>query len=474
MSEAQHMQTDMRTILDRQKQAFLAELPVSREVRLDRLTRAIDLLVDHKDALIDAIRQDYGQRTEEVTLVADLVPSVQALKHARKNVKKWMKAERRSPTFPLGVLGTKATVEYRPKGVVGIIGPWNFPLNLIFAPLAGALAAGNRVMIKPSEHVPVTSALIQRLIALYFQPEEVAVFTGGIDVSERFVKLPLDHIFYTGSGAVGRLVMKAAAENLTPVTLELGGKSPTIILPDQDIPQAAQVIASAKMANAGQICVAPDYVFVPRTKVADLTLSLLAAADKFYPEGGEVAYTEIINAQQKQRLERYIADAKAKGATVATPESYGGPRQDNILPLHIVTGADDSMMVMQEEIFGPILPLLPYDHIDEVIDYITARPRPLATYMMGRGVEGKTVQDKVLSGGMAYGEFLLHVGQEDLPFGGTGGSGMGNYHGIDGFRTFSHAMAVFKRGPFDILGLLQGRPPFGGRFKAYIKQELRK
>ncbi|PCI34595.1 MAG: coniferyl aldehyde dehydrogenase [Alphaproteobacteria bacterium] len=471
----QDMSQEMTDILDRQRAALMADLPVSKAVRVDRLNRAIALLLDHKDDFIAALNEDYGGRTEEVTLFADIVPSVQALKYARNHVGKWMKKERRSPTFPLGLLGSRAWVDYKPKGVVGIISPWNFPLGMIFSPLSGALAAGNRVMIKPSEHVPVTSELTRKLFAEYFSPDEVAVFCGGIEVSEAFTRQKFDHIFYTGSGAVGRLVMKAAAENLTPVTLELGGKSPTVILPDCDIADAALRIASAKMVNAGQICVAPDYIFVPRDKLPALKQALLDRAEGLYPEkDGAPVYTSVINARQKQRLEGYLEDARAKGAVVTSTVSYGGDRKDNILPLHVIHDVSDDMTLMQEEIFGPLLPLMAYDTIDEVISYITARPRPLALYILGRGAEGDHIRQQVIAGGVAYDEFLLHVGQEDLPFGGSGASGMGHYHGFEGFRTFSHAMSVFKRGPFDIMGLLQGRPPFGARFQAYIKSELKK
>ncbi len=471
----QDMAKNMAEILNRQKAAFAAELPVSRTVRVDRLTRAVALLLDHKDRLIEAIAQDYGQRTPEVTLMADLLPSVQALKQARKNVGKWMKRQRRSPTFPLGLLGARAGVEYRPKGVVGIISPWNFPLNMIFAPLAGALAAGNRVMIKPSEHVPRTSELIRALVGDYFAPEEIAVFTGGVEVSEAFTRLKLDHLFYTGSGAVGRLVMKAAAENLVPVTLELGGKSPTILLPDGDPAQAALKIAAAKMTNAGQICVAPDYVFAPKDKLPALKAALMSQAEKLYPEQEAAPVpTAIINGAQKRRLESYLEDARRKGAEISTTTAYGGPRNDNVMPFHLVTSVSDDMKIMQEEIFGPLLPLVPYDSLDQVIAYIKARPRPLALYILGVGEGREQIRQQVLAGGIAYDEFLLHVAQEDLPFGGTGASGMGAYHGRDGFRTFSHSMSVFQRGPFDIMGLLQGRPPFGARFRAYIRQELKK
>ncbi len=465
----------MANILARQRAAFMAELPVSKAVRVDRLNRAIALLLDHQQAFIAALKEDYGQRTEELTLAADIVPSVQALKYARNHVGEWMKKDRRSPTFPLGLLGSRAWVENKPKGVVGIISPWNFPLGMIFSPLSGALAAGNRVMIKPSEHVPVTSELTRKLFTEYFAEDEIAVFTGGLEVAEAFTKQKLDHIFYTGSGMVGRLVMRAAAENLVPVTLELGGKSPTIILPDCDMDKAATRIANAKMTNAGQICVAPDYVFVPKEKLSELKDALLAKAEAFYPEQeGAATYTSVINARQKQRLEGYVTDAREKGAVVNRTKAYSTVRTDNVLPLHVASNVSDDMTLMQEEIFGPLLPIMPYEDIGEVISYINARPRPLALYILGVGRQGDLLREKVIAGGIAYDEFLLHVGQEDLPFGGSGDSGMGNYHGREGFKTFSHSMSVFKRGPIDILGLLQGRPPFGSRFRAYIKQELKK
>lgn len=461
--------------LARQKAAFMAELPVNQDTRIDRLNRAISLLLDHKQDFITALMEDYGQRTEEITLFADIVPSLQALKHARNNVGKWMKKDRRSPTFPLGLLGSRAWVDHRPKGVVGIISPWNFPLGMIFSPLSGALAAGNRVMIKPSEHVPATSELTRKLIAEYFDPDEVAVFTGGIEVAEEFIRQPFDHLFYTGSGTVGRIIMRAAAENLVPVTLELGGKSPTVILPDCDIDSAAKRIVAAKMANAGQICVAPDYVFVPGDKLPVLRTALLKKAEEFYPEQeGAPVYTAVINARQRDRLKGYVDDAKTKGALVETPDAFSRDRNDNILPFHVISNVSDDMTLMQDEIFGPLLPLMPYDSIDEIIEYINVRPRPLALYLLGKDPAGDQIRQKTIAGGVAYDEFLLHVGQEDLPFGGTGASGMGHYHGYDGFKTFSHSMSVFKRGPIDILGLLQARPPFGPRFRAYIKQELKK
>jgi coniferyl-aldehyde dehydrogenase len=472
-------ETAMLTLLAHQRAAFEAERPVKADVRRNRLERALDLLLTHKDALVDAMAQDFGHRSREMSLITDLMASVKPIKHALKYVDVWMAPEKRNLDFPLGLLGAKARIDYCPKGVVGIISPWNFPVNLTFAPLAGVLAAGNRALIKPSEFTPVTSELMASLIADYFDPGEVAVVTGDATVGRIFSGLPFDHLVFTGSTPVGRHIMAAAAKNLVPVTLELGGKSPTIISRSADVEAAAERITMGKLMNAGQICLAPDYLLVPHEMQGLIVGALKAATGKLYPSMlGNPDYTSVLGDRHRARLEAHVEDARAKGATVhiVNPANEDFAAQNgNKMPLHIIENATDDMTVMQEEIFGPLLPLQSYDKIQDAIATVNGRDRPLGLYWFGTNMdEAQLVLDRTLSGGVTINDVIFHISAEDLPFGGVGPSGMGRYHGHDGFKEFSHARAVYSQPKLDLAGLAGFKPPYGTKTAKALARELKK
>lgn len=444
-----------------QQQAFLDTAPPSagdRQGHLERLKRA--LLANRKE-LASAIAQDFSGRSTDETLIAEIMPAVQGINHARSHLARWMKPSRR----PVSMLFQPARnhVQYQPKGVVGIIVPWNYPLYLAVGPLTAALAAGNRSMIKMSEFTPATSALFRDIIADIFPEDRVAVVTGDAKVAADFAAKPFDHLLFTGSTSVGKLVMRAAAENLTPVTLELGGKSPALVSPDVPLTDAASRIAFGKAMNAGQTCVAPDYVLCPTEKVADFVTELRKAFTRMYPKLRDNAgYTAIINDRQYRRLQSHLNDARAKGAELITlnpaNENLGGNTRK--LPLTLALNTTPEMTVMQDEIFGPILPIVGYRSLDQALDYINRRPRPLALYFFGYD---KRQQDEVLqsthSGGACINDTLMHVAQDDLPFGGIGDSGMGHYHGKEGFLTFSHQRGVFTRQKLNSGRFIH--PPYG-------------
>ncbi|MFQ3666325.1 MAG: coniferyl aldehyde dehydrogenase, partial [Sphingomonadaceae bacterium] len=411
----------MQALLARQKKAFLEELPVPADVRKDRLTRAVRLILEHRAAFVKALSDDFGHRSEEQSLITDIMASVKPLKHALKHVEQWMKPERRRLDFPLGLLGAKAMVEWQPKGVVGVIAPWNFPVNLTFAPLANILAAGNRAMVKPSEYTPATSELMKRAIAQYFDEKEIAVVLGGPEIGKAFSELAFDHLIFTGATAVGRHVMAAAAKNLVPVTLELGGKSPTILSRSADIGQATERIAMGKLMNAGQICLAPDYLLVPAEKEAEIIDGLKVATARMYPTMlANDDYTSVISRRHRDRLEGLIADAREKGAEIieVNPAGEDFARQNtNKMPLTIIREPTDDMKVMQEEIFGPVLPVRRYETVDEALAYVNAKDRPLGLYWFGTDqAEERRVLDRTISGGVTINDVLFHVSVEDLPF----------------------------------------------------------
>lgn len=469
---------DMRAILDRQRQAFVAELPVGAAARSDRLKRAVALVLENKDRFVAALSEDFGSRSSAQTLLTDIVASVGPLKHSLKHLDSWMRPEKRPVRFPLGLLGASARVEYQPKGVVGIISPWNFPVNLTFAPLANIFAAGNRAMIKPSEFTATTSALMAELVERYFAPEELAVVTGGPDVGKAFAELPFDHLIFTGATAVAKHILHAAADNLVPVTLELGGKSPTIIGRSADIAQTTERIALGKMMNAGQICLAPDYVLAPREKEHAIVAGLQEAAAKLYPKLlANDDYTSVINSRHRDRLQGLLDDAAEKGAEVIVVNPAGedfASHNGNKMPLHILRNVSDDMRVMQEEIFGPVLPVMPYDRAEEAVDYVNRHDRPLGLYYFGADTgEQRKVLDRTISGGVTLNDVIFHVSVEDLPFGGIGPSGMGSYHGHDGFKTFSHAKSVYVQPKMDIAGIAGFKPPYGAKTQAALKRELK-
>jgi coniferyl-aldehyde dehydrogenase len=469
----------MQDTLNKQRASFTAAMPEPMSLRRDRMDRAIALLIDHKDDFAKAVSADFGHRSVEQTLLTDIMPSVSALKHARKHFESWARGEKRKPTFPLGLIGAKAEVRFQPKGVVGVMAPWNFPVGMVMVPMAGILAAGNRAMIKPSEFTENVSALFAEIIPKYFDETEMAVFTGGVDVASDFSKLAFDHMIFTGATGIGKHIMRAAADNLVPVTLELGGKSPTIIGRSANQKRAGERIALGKMMNAGQICLAPDYLLVAKDQEADMIESVKSAVTAMYPKLlHNDDYTSVVNGRNFERLQSYLEDARSKGAELieVNPgnEDFSSSN-GNKMPLTILRNVTDDMKVMQEEIFGPILPVMTYTSMDQAIDYVNDHDRPLGLYYFG---EDKAEEDRVLarthSGGVTINDVIFHNGMEDLPFGGIGPSGMGNYHGADGFRTFSHMRAVFRQTGLDVAGIAGLKPPYGKATAKTLAKELKK
>jgi coniferyl-aldehyde dehydrogenase len=472
-------QQRLTAVFQAQKQAVLRDGPPDAAVRIDRLTRGIDLLVEHQDALCDAMRADFGARSPEASRLTDIAASVSALKFARSNVRRWMRPERVSPTPGLlGLLGARARVEIQPKGVVGIMAPWNFPVFLVFAPLASVLAAGNRALIKPSELTARTSALMQDLIAHAFSPEEVAVVTGDATVGQAFSALAFDHLIFTGGGQVGRSVMAAAAQSLTPVTLELGGKCPAILSRTADLPVAAARIMNGKTLNAGQICLAPDYVLAPVEALDAFAGHAAAAAAAYFPTiEANPDYACVIADRHVARLKAYVEDARSKGARIieVRPEGETVPPDSRKIAPTLILGATEQMTVMQEEIFGPLLPIVTYDRIEDAVDYVNSHDHPLAIYWFGEDAsERDFVLGRTRSGGVTVNDVIFHVAQERLPFGGVGPSGFGSYHGRDGFMAFSHRRAVFQQIAKDIGPLKDLRPPFGPAIRKYLNGQIRR
>lgn len=469
----------LANVLAGQRSSFAAAMPEPLSVRSDRLSRAIALLIEHGDNFANAASADFGHRSVTQTLLADVMQSVNALKHARKYLPRWARDEKRTPTFPLGLIGGSARVSYQPKGVVGLIAPWNFPIGMVMVPMAGILAAGNRVMIKPSEFTERVSALFAEVVPQYFAEEEMAVFTGGVEVGSAFSALAFDHLIFTGATSVGKHIMRAAADNLVPVTLELGGKSPTIIGRSANLAQAGERIAVGKMMNAGQICLAPDYLLVAKEQEAGVIEAVKAGVVSTYPTLlANDDYTSVINARNRERLEALLSDARGKGAEIIEVNPAGedfAASNSNKMPLTIIRGADDGMRVMQEEIFGPILPVRTYESIDEAIDYVNAHDRPLGLYYFGHDrAEEERVLSRTISGGVTVNDVLFHNAMDDLPFGGVGPSGMGAYHGIEGFRTFSHARAVYRQSGFDVGKLSGFKPPYGAMARRMLGMQLKK
>jgi coniferyl-aldehyde dehydrogenase len=405
-------------------------------------------------------------------------PGISAI--GKKHIRRWMKPEKRKLDSPLGLLGAKAHIRYQPKGVVGIISPWNLPVALTFGPLAGVFAAGNRVMIKPSEFTPATAQLMARLFAAAYDETEVAVFTGGPDVGEAFSTLPFDHLLFTGSTAVGRRVMQAAAENLVPVTLEMGGKSPVIVGRGADIEQAAERLIITKLVNAGQLCLAPDFIFVSEDRKQELVDALEAATVEMYPTMRDNPdYCAVISEEHRARLQGFLENAETLGAQVRmvnpAGENFAGVDTGAKMPLSIVVDPTDDMDLMQEEIFGPVLPVKGYRHVGEAIDYINAHPRPLGLYYFGTDHrEEERVMTETTSGGVTVNDVGFHFLQEGLPFGGVGASGMGRYHGIDGYKEFSHAKAVYHQARVSIARLIGLKPPYGEKLEKTLDREIKK
>jgi coniferyl-aldehyde dehydrogenase len=440
-------------------------------VRADRLRRLEGLIRGHRREIADAIAADFGQRPGEETDLLEIFPSLSGVHHALRHGRRWMRAQRHWANF--WFLPARTELRPLPLGVVGIIVPWNYPLYLAAGPLTDALAAGNRAMLKMSELTPRFSALFEDLVTRSFARNEVIVINGGPETGRAFAALPFDHLLFTGSTAVGRHVMAAAAERLTPVTLELGGKSPALIGPGARFDHAVERIVLGKLLNAGQTCIAPDYVLLPRERVAHFIDAARAASERFYPglpQNAQLA--SIASERHYRRLLALRGEAVAGGAEVHALGSAADDDARRILAPALLTGADERSAVMQQEIFGPLLPLVPYDTLDQAIDYIAERPHPLALYIFE---EDPARIDRVLArtraGGVTLNDTILHIAQHRLPFGGVGASGMGVYHGEAGFRTFSRMTPVMRQARFNAVGLLN--PPYAGTFRRMLKLLLR-
>ena len=456
LQQTQQQISQLEELFARQRAAYGNHPMPSAEQRMQWLQSLRDLIFNEQDALIRAVSQDFSNRSSDETLLAEIMPSLHGIHYARRRIRRWMKPSRRA--VGLAFQPASAKVVYQPLGVVGVIVPWNYPLFLAIGPLVGALAAGNRVMIKMSESTPESARVLKDLLAKVFPEDLVAVVQGEVDVGVAFSKLPFDHLLFTGATSVGKHVMRAAAENLTPVTLELGGKSPAIVSASVPMKDAAERIAFGKSLNAGQTCVAPDYVLVPQNRIDEFVESYRQVVQGFFPKlENNPDYTAIINERQLSRLNGYLADAQARGATVIPlfPQAQG-----RRLPQALVLNVTDEMKIMQEEIFGPLLPVIPYQTLDQALSYVNERDRPLALYFFGYD---KREQDHVLaqthSGGVCLNDTLLHVAQDDMPFGGGGPSGMGHYHGHEGFLTFSKAKGVFSKPRFNAARVIY--PPYG-------------
>lgn len=458
-------------ILARQRTAFLRDGPPTlseRRVRLKKLRAAV---LSRRPEIERALDADFGHRSRHETAMVEIMTPVQGIDYLHRNLPRFMRPERRR--IALTFRFASGRIEYQPLGVVGIVSPWNYPLALALMPLATAIAAGNRAMIKPSELTPETSALLVAMLAEIFPEDEVAVVTGDASVGAAFAALPFDHLLFTGSTQVGRAVMRAASENLVPVTLELGGKSPVIVAPGHVNAKTASSIAFGKLANAGQTCVAPDYVMVRAEEADAFVTAYDRAVRSLYPDGPmSTDYTSIINERHFGRLNHLLEDAAAKGARIVPVGEKMEPIRPHTLPPSIVLNATQDMALMQQEIFGPVLPVLPYRDLDEAIAHVNAHPRPLALYYFGDDdADRRKVLARTTSGNVGINNTLMHYAQDDLPFGGVGPSGMGSYHGIEGFRSMSHAKGIYTQGRWNAANLL--RAPFGRLADAVLNFTLR-
>ncbi len=453
--------SELNAIFAAQKAAFDQMPNPDWAYRKANLKKLGDAIAKHEGEFQKTISEDFGNRAFEETTIAEMLVIQGGIHHAIKHTPKWMRT-RKAPTALHYKPGSNKVVP-QPLGVIGIMAPWNYPLQLTVMPLIGALGAGNRAMVKPSEFTPKFSDLLKEILGEIFTDQEVHVAVGGVEVAQEFSSLPFDHLVFTGSTQVGRLVAQAAAPNLTPVTLELGGKSPTIIDAEADMNIAIPRIAHGKLLNAGQTCVAPDYVLMPAAKIDAFSKAIIEQAEKFFPTfAGNPDYTSIIADRHYARLQSLLEDAENKGATIRTAGDDDKQQlaKERRVPLTVVTNTTPDMKIMQEEIFGPLLPVVPSETLDEALDYVQQRERPLALYWFGKDkAKENRVLNESISGGVSINDVAWHVIQEDIPFGGVGPSGMGAYHGEDGFRSFSHMKGVFTQSRFS-----QGKqlhPPYG-------------
>jgi len=469
----------MRQVLVKQREAALNEGHVSADVRIDRLRRGLACVSKYQQQFVEALNTDFGCRPRELSLLADVAGSVMPMQHALKHLRQWMKPQRRKTVFPLNLLGGRCQIEFQPLGVVGIISPWNYPLHLTFSPLADVLAAGNRALIKPSELTPSVSEVMVSCVREAFDSCEVDIFTGGIELASAFCDLSFDHLVFTGSTSVGRQVMVAAAKNLVPVTLELGGKSPVLIGRSANMPQAVERIVLGKMMNSGQTCIAPDYLLLPEEALESVIVAIKDSFMKMYPSIiDNPEYTSVINARHLQRLQGVVAEARQGGASVVeinpAQEVMESSARGRKMPLTLIVNPVEGSRALEEEIFGPILPIKTYKNINEAIDYVNHKPHPLALYYFGCDrFEERMVLNTTCSGSVCVNDVVMQVMQENLPFGGVGPSGMGAYHGEDGFKAFSHAKSVYRQSRFDVARLAGLIPPYGKITERTIRQQTK-
>jgi coniferyl-aldehyde dehydrogenase len=456
--------TLLPSLLKAQQDDFTSSPYTQYQARINDLTNLKKVLIENKHAFAQAISKDFGHRCIDDTYIGDILTTVNNINYTVKNLRRWMKPHKRH----VGMLFQPASafVHYQPLGVVGIVVPWNYPLFLSLGPLTTAIATGNRAMLKMSEFTPATNELLASLLSEIFTEQQVAVIGGEADMAAAFSNLKFAHLFFTGSTAVGRMVLKAAAENMVPVTLELGGKSPAIIDADMPISDTVSRMILGKTLNSGQTCVAPDYIFCPDNKIAELIEEFKILFNSMFPTiKGNSDYTSIINDRQYKRLTGLLIDAENKGATIIRL----GEQDEQLrkIPLTLVLNVTEEMTIMQQEIFGPLLPIVNYHDISEAIKYINDHPHPLASYVYSYN---KSFQQKIIehthAGGMCINDASFHVANDDLPFGGLGESGMGSYHGIEGFKTFSHGKGIFKRGKTSFAKLLF--PPYGKKIHQLI------
>ncbi len=455
-------------LLQRQRAAFAEEMNPTVAVRKDRLDRLAAMGEKHASQIVETISADFGHRSPHETRMAELLIVDTAIRHARRHLKGWMKTRR--VTTAMHYLPASNRLMRQPLGVIGIVAPWNYPYQLSITPAIAAIAAGNRVMVKPSELTPRFSGLLQRIVGESFAENELAVVTGDAETGKAFTELPFDHLFFTGSTGVGRMVAQAAAKNLTPVTLELGGKSPAILDPSSDLATVAPRLAFGKLLNAGQTCIAPDYAFVPRDRIDSFVEHMRRAVAALYPRlAANPDYTSIVSDRHFARLQGLLEDARSKGARIVIINPAGetfdpaGRKQ----PPTLVLGATPEMKLMQEEIFGPILPVLAYARIEEAIAYINRHDQPLALYWFGADNASRDkVLSQTISGGVTLNDCIWHIAQEDQPFGGVGASGSGCYHGEWGFRTFSKEKPVFNQSRLNGMYLMY--PPYGKKFERML------
>jgi acyl-CoA reductase-like NAD-dependent aldehyde dehydrogenase len=463
----------LASILDRQRQAFLRDGPPGLAQRRESLKRLAHAVKASADELARAVSADFGNRSRHESLLMDIFPVIASARHARFHLWRWMRPRHVWPGLELAP--SRAKILPQPLGVAGVVSPWNYPVNLALAPLVAALAAGNRVMIKPSELTPRTAETLAEMLGGLFAQEEVAVVLGGPEVAAAFCRLPFDHLLFTGSTEVGRKVLAATADTLTPATLELGGKSPCVIAPGADLAQAAARIATGKLTNAGQTCIAPDYVLLPAASRRQFVEHFVETVKKFYPTLlANTDYTSVINDHHYARLRRMLDEAGAAGAEIVIidPAHENPPPESRKLPPALVLDPPETLALMRDEIFGPILPIVSTDSFDAALDFVNARPRPLALYYFGPEDQNlRRLLARTHAGGVTVNEAMTHFVAENLPFGGVGPSGMGAYHGEAGFRAFSHAKPVLLQSRINSRILL--RPPYGKVADALLRFLLR-